>query len=264
MTKINFIGIILGIIISLTGCKHNSSNTLVIGTIAGPETQLAQVAAQVAWQRYGISLKIVEFNDYNLPNEALADDSLDANIYQHQAYLDAASAVHHYKFSVLGKTFIYPTGIYSIKFQKLAQLPLHAIVAIPNDPSNELRALLLLQQANLIKLNNTKTASLHDIISNPKQLRLKSLDAAQLSRVLSDVDAAIINTNFAITAGLNPLRDTLLLENKDSPYANLIVIREDSTKKAQLALVVKAFNSKEVAIKARELFGEHAISAWPE
>lgn len=253
---------IFTLVLALTACSKPSPNTLVVGTISGPETELVEVAQKVASEQYGLTVQIVEFNDYNLPNEALQDGSLDANVYQHLPYLQAASKVHGYNLEAIGKTFVYPTGIYSSKIKSLKQLPKHALIAVPNDPSNETRALLLLQKAGLIKLNNNHLASVQDISSNPKQLRFKELDAAQLPRILADVDAAVINTTFAIPAGLRPSRDALFVEGKDSPYANLIVIRRNSTKKDQLALFVKAINSDEVKNKAQALFGDAAIVAW--
>lgn len=246
----------------LLGCGKRDPNTLVVGTIAGPETELVDVAQTVALKRYGLTVKVVEFSDYNLPNEALRDGTLDANIYQHQPYLIAASKAHGYDFDVIGKTFVYPAGLYSTKIKSLQALPHHALIALPNDPSNEARALLLLQKAGLVTLKSTQNTTLRDIASNPKQLRFKELDAAQLPRILADVDAAVINTTFAIPAGLSPTRDALFIEQKDSPYANLIVVRHNSDNKARLALLVKALNSKEVENKANELFGDAAIVAW--
>lgn len=253
---------VLALSLTLLGCGKKDPNTLVVGTIAGPETELVDVAQKVALDNYGLTIKIVEFSDYNLPNEALMDGTLDANIYQHLPYLEAASKAHGYHFDVIGKTFVYPTGLYSAKIKSLKALPDQALIALPNDPSNEARALLLLQKAGLITLKSTQNSTIRDVAGNPKKLRFKELDAAQLPRVLADVDAAVINTTFAIPAGLSPSRDALFIENKDSPYANLIVIRQDSDKKAQLALLVKALNSKEVKDKAHQLFGDAAIVAW--
>ncbi|ASQ46756.1 MetQ/NlpA family ABC transporter substrate-binding protein [Legionella clemsonensis] len=250
------------LVVSLVACNKPSPNTLNIGTIAGPETELVEVAKDVAMKDYGLEVKIVEFNDYNLPNEALDDGSLDANVYQHLPYLQAAMKAHGYNLEVIGKTFIYPAGLYSNKVKSLKQLRDRAIIAIPNDPSNEARALLLLQKAGLITLKNSNTATTADIATNPKHFVIKELDAAQLPRVLNDVDAAVINTTFAIPAGLSPARDAIYKEGKDSPYANLIVIRQNSIKKPQLEKFVKAMNSPAVAAKAKELFGDGAIPAW--
>jgi len=250
------------LLLTLLGCSKPSPNTLTIGTISGPETALVEVAQNVALDRYGLTVKIIEFNDYNLPNEALQDGSLDANVYQHLPYLQASIKAHGYDIESIGKTFVYPTGLYSAKIKSIKNLPDNALIALPNDPSNEARALLLLQKAGLLTLKTKQNATIQDIANNPKKLRFKELDAAQLPRILADVDAAVINTTFAIPAGLRPSRDALIVEGKDSPYANLIVIRSDSTKKAQLALLVKALNSPEVKEKAQALFGDAAIPAW--
>jgi len=246
----------------LAGCSKPSPNTLTIGTIAGPETELMETAKQVAEEKYGLTIKIVEFNDYNLPNEALQDGSLDADVYQHLPYLKAAIRAHGYDLQAIGRTFVYPMGLYSKKLKSLKQLRDGATIALPNDPSNETRALLLLQKAGLITLKTPSTGVLQDIQKNPKHLKFKEMDAAQLPRVLPDVDAAIINTSFALPAGLSPSKDALISEGKDSPYANIIVIRRDTQKRSQLQLFVKALNSKEVAQKAKELFGDAAIPAW--
>lgn len=245
----------------LTACG-TPPNIIKVGTIAGPEAELVEVAQKLAQKQYGLQIKIIEFSDYNLPNEALQDGSLDANVYQHLPYLQAASKARGYDLEVLGKTFVYPTGFYSKKIKSLTDLADHALIAIPNDPSNEARALALLSKAGLITLKDAQSASLSEIISNPKRLRFKELDAAQLPRILEDVDGAVINTTFAIPAGLNPIRDALFREDKDSPYANLIVVRRNNPKMDQLKQLVKALNSPEVEAKAQELFGEAAIAAW--
>lgn len=249
------------LILSLVACNKPSPNTLVIGTIAGPETELIETAKNVA-EHDGLTIKIVEFNDYNLPNEALQDGSLDANVYQHLPYLKAAMLAHGYELQALGRTFVYPVGIYSKKHKELNNIPEHGIIAVPNDPSNEMRAFLLLEKAGLITLKNATNKGMPEIDTNPKQLQFKELDAAQLPRVLPDVDAAVINTTFALPAGLSPAKNALFSEGKDSPYANVIVIKRDTNKRAQLELFVKALNSNEVQQKAKELFGDAAIPAW--
>lgn len=247
--------------ICLIACNKPSSNTLVVGTIAGPETDLVEVARDLL-KKDGITVKIIQFNDYNLPNEALQDGSLDANVYQHLPYLNEAMEAHHYDLTAIGKTFVYPTAIYSNRFKSLDQLPENATIAIPNDPSNEVRALLLLRKAGLIELTKDNVSTLAGISKNPKHINFIELDAAQLPRVLSDVDAAVINTTFAIPAGLDPTKDSLFSEDKNSPYANLIVVKDSNKKQAQLDLFVKAMNSEEVKAKAQELFGDAAIPAW--
>ncbi len=250
------------LIFSLFACSKPSPNTLVIGTIAGPETELIETAKEVAEKEYGLTIKIVEFNDYNLPNEALQDGSLDANVYQHLPYLKAAILAHGYDLQAIGRTFVYPMGIYSQKYKSLNDIPDNSVIAVPNDPSNEMRAFLLLEEAHLVTLKDATNTGLPSIDSNPKKLQFKEMDAAQLPRVLPDVAAAVINTTFALPAGLNPSHDALITENKDSPYANIIVIRKDTQKRPQLELFVKALNSEQVKAKAKKLFGDAAIPAW--
>lgn len=252
----------LVLLFSLVACNKPSPNTLTIGAIAGPETELIETAKEVAKNKYGLDIKIVTFNDYNLPNEALQDGSLDANVYQHLPYLKAAIKAHHYTLEAIGRTFVYPVGIYSKKFKTLSELPENAVIAVPNDPSNEMRSLQLLEKAHLITLKTASNTGLQDIVTNPHHLQFKEMDAAQLPRVLPDVDAAVINTTFALPAGLTPAHDALFTEDKDSPYANIIVIRSDSPKKEKLELFVKALNSDEVKEKAKMLFGDSAIPAW--
>ena len=169
---------------------------------------------------------------------------------------------HGYKLKAIGKTFLYPAGIYSKKHKSLRDIPKNSLIAIPNDPSNESRALLLLEKASLVNFKKNSERSIQTITSNPKKIRFRELDAAQLTRVLPDVDAAVINTNYAIPAGLNPENDAIFLENKNSPYANVIAVKLGNKKSKNLALLVESLNSPEVKAKAKELFGDSAIPAW--
>lgn len=241
----------------------DNKNTIKVGTIAGPETELMQVAKKVAQDKYGLNVEIVEFTDYVQPNAALNDGSIDANMFQHQPYLDQQIKDRHYKLIPLAKTFVYPMGIYSSKVKTLQDVPDYAIVAIPNDPSNEDRALLLLQKAGLIQLKKSanQNATPVDIQSNPKHLVFKELDAAQIPRSLQDVTLAAINTNYAVVAGLTT-KDALFHEDKDSPYMNLIVIREDEKNDPRLKELVLAFQSPEVKEAAKKIFNDQAIAAW--
>lgn len=249
----------------LSACQTKSKDhALRVGTIAGPETKLMEVAQQIAQQKYGLTIKIIEFTDYIEPNTALNDGSIDANMFQHQPYLDQQIQDKHYQLMAIGKTFVYPMGIYALKTKQLRDIPLKSIVAIPNDPSNEGRALLLLQKAGLITVK--KSAGLYatpaDIESNPKQLNFKELDAAQLARSLPDVGLAVINTNYAIPAGLSPTQDAIFLEDKSSPYANVIVIRKDHLHDPRMQQLVDAFQSDAVLQAAKDLFNNQAIPAW--
>ncbi|HVV68308.1 MAG TPA: MetQ/NlpA family ABC transporter substrate-binding protein [Gammaproteobacteria bacterium] len=251
----------------VSACSQKSSadgNTIKVGTIAGPETQLMEVAKQVAAKDYNLDIEIVPFTDYNMPNEALADGSIDANMFQHKPYLDAAIKAKGYKIVPVGKTFVYPMGVYSKKIHEISALPDGATVAIPNDPSNEARALLILQKANLITLKNSDNpnATVADIASNPKKLKFREIDAAQLPRVLPDVALAVINTNYAMIAGLLPSRDALIVESADSPYANLIVVRQGSENDPRVQHLVDALHSDAVKKEAKALFKDQAVPAW--
>lgn len=255
------------ITLSLHACsqKQRSANEIYIGTIAGPESDLVKIAQQVAKQKYDLNIKVIEFEDYNTPNTALAEGSIDANMFQHQRYLDFVVAHKKLAIQSIGKTFIYPMGGYSKKYSTIGQLPEKATIAIPNDPSNSERALKLLAEANLISLKASgqeQTIGLKNITANPKQFAFKELDAAQLPRVLDDVDLAIINTNYAIPAGLKPKRDALIIESNKSPYANIVAVRTKEVDELKYQQLMNALNSPEVLDKANTLFEGQVIPAW--
>ena len=262
MKQLTYIFLILSII-TLAAC-HRNDHTFKVGTISGPETELMEVAKQVAKDKYNLDVTVIEFSDYLQPNAALNDGSLDANMFQHQPYLDQQIKDYHYSLVTAGKTFVYPMGIYSKRITSLAEIKDNSLVAIPNDPSNEGRALLLLEKAKLISLNPKARlfATPKDIIQNPKHLQFKELDAAQTARSLPDVDLAIINTNYAIPAGLSPTKDALFLEDKNSPYANIIVVRQNEINDPRVKQLVAAFQSDDVLHKANTLFNGQAIPAW--
>lgn len=248
----------------LTACGSGDKKILKVGTISGPDTQLMEVAKQVAKKKYNLDIDIVEFTDYIQPNSALNDGNIDANMFQHQAFLNQQIKDRHFKLIVVGKTFVYPMGIYSQKIKNLQHLQQSAIVGIPNDPSNEGRALLLLQKAGLIKLSESAGAyaTPSNIVDNPKRLNFKELDAAQLARSLPDVDIAIINTNYAIPAGLSPKKDAIFHEGNDSLYANIIVVRENEAQDPRIKQLVAAIQSEEVVAAAKKIFNDQAIPAW--
>ncbi len=250
--------------VCLPAChSEKDPNQIRIGTISGPETQLMQTVKNVALHQYGLQLKIMKFSDYSLPNMALNDGSLDVNMFQHQLFLAEEIKNRHYNLVSIAKLFIYPMGIYSQKIQHLNELKQNAIIAIPNDPSNEARALLLLQEAKLIKLSlNSKLATPQDIIFNPKHLQIKELDAAQLTRVLPDVDCAVINTNYAVLANLYPQQNALFAEDKNSIYANLLVIKVKDKNNPKFKKLIKVLHSPEVLRAAQTLFHGQAIPAW--
>ncbi|MDW3688707.1 MetQ/NlpA family ABC transporter substrate-binding protein [Cupriavidus sp. CV2] len=238
----------LGIVAS--GATMAQEQTLRVGTVSGPDAQVWQVVQKAA-KRQGLNIKVVEFNDYVQPNAALDAGDLDANSFQHQPYLDSQVKQRGYKMVSVGYTYISPLGIYSQKLKSPKDLPQGAKVAVPNDPSNENRALLLLAAQGVIKLKsgvgtNGVNATPLDVSDNPKKLKLVELDAAQLARSLPDVAAAVINTNYALAAGLQPTRNTIALEDIHSPYANIIAVRTQDKDKPWVKKLVAAYQSEEV------------------
>ncbi|MGI6543101.1 MAG: MetQ/NlpA family ABC transporter substrate-binding protein [Limnochordia bacterium] len=198
--------------------------------------------------KQGITLQVVEFTDYVLPNLALADKDLDANFFQHIPYLETFTADRRLNLIWVAKIHIEPMGAYSRRVKSLAELKNNAVVAIPNDPTNGGRALLLLEKAGLLKLRAGVglKATVFDIVDNPKRLRISELEAAQLPRVLPDVDLAIINTNYALEANLVPSRDALIIEGGESPYANVLVVRPESKDNPAIKALINALQAPEV------------------
>jgi D-methionine transport system substrate-binding protein len=218
-----------------------------VGVTAGPHAQIFEQVKKIA-EKDGLKIQIVEFSDYVQPNAALAAGDLDANSYQHKPYLDQQIKDRGYKLVSVGYTVNFPIGLYSKKVKSLTDLKEGAKFGIPNDPTNGGRVLLVLQDKGLIKLRpeaGLKATPL-DVIDNPKKLKFVELDAAQLARSLDDLDAAAINTNFALSAGLNPAKDAIAQESAKSPYVNVIVVREQDKDKAWVAKLVKAYHSEEI------------------
>ncbi|MBC5782645.1 MetQ/NlpA family ABC transporter substrate-binding protein [Ramlibacter sp. USB13] len=218
-----------------------------IGVTAGPHAQIFDMVKKVA-ERDGLKLQVVEFSDYVQPNAALAAGDLDANSYQHKPYLDQQVKDRGYKFTSVGYTVNFPIGVYSKKVKNLKDLKEGARFGIPNDPTNGGRVLLVLQDQGLIKLKagaGLKATPL-DVVENPKKIKFVELDAAQLPRSLDDLDAAGINTNYALPAGLHPGKDSIAQESAKSPYVNIIAVREQDKDKAWVAKLVKAYQSEEV------------------
>ncbi|HEM7808061.1 MetQ/NlpA family ABC transporter substrate-binding protein [Burkholderia multivorans] len=239
------------------------AETIKVGVTGGPHAQIMEVVKKVA-AKSGLDVRIVEFADYVQPNAALAAGDLDANSYQHDPYLQAQVKDRGYKLIKVADTVTFPMGIYSKRVKSLAELKPGARVAIPNDPTNGGRALLLLQKQGVLKLRadaGLKATPL-DIVDNPRKLKIVELDAAQIPRSLGDVDAAAINTNYAMEAGLKPKQDAIAIEGPNGPYANLIAIREADRNKPWVAKLVAAYHSPEVKQFIDGKFGGAVIAAW--
>ena len=246
-----------------TSPKHTHS--IRVGIAAGAMEDIMKAAQVEAKKAYHLQLVPVVFNDYTLPNIAVNDGKIEANIFQHLPYLQAQMADRGFKLAPIGRTFIYPMGFYSKKITQLSQLKEGAVVALPNDPSNQARALLVLQQAGLILLNPsvpTAKVSVRDIISNPKGLRLVTLDAGQLAHALSDADLVAINNDFLSPVGLT-LQDALLKEGKDSPYANIIVVSAKNQNAPWAKKLVNVMHSKAVIQATNKAYPKGgAVRAW--
>ena len=236
----------LALAASLPAAALAQDKPLKIGVTAGPHAQIFEQVKKIA-EKDGLKIQVVEFSDYIQPNAALAAGDLDANSYQHKPFLDQQVKDRGYKIVNVGYTVNFPIGLYSKKVKSLAELKEGARFGIPNDPTNGGRVLLVLQDKGLIKLKpeaGLKATPL-DVIENPKKLKFVELDAAQLPRSLDDLDASAVNTNYALSAGLNP-KDAIAQEAAKSPYVNLLAVREQDKDKPWVAKLVKAYHSEEV------------------
>ena len=240
-----------------------AQDTIKIAVTAGPHAQIAEVAKKVA-ERDGLKLQIVEFNDYIQPNAALDAGDVQANSYQHLPFLQSQIQARGYRISAVGNTVTFPMGFYSKKYKSLADLPPGAKVGIQNDPSNSGRALALLQKYGVIKLKPSAgiSATVQDVVENPKKLQIVQIEAAQLPRSLDDLDASAINTNYAVQARLVPTRDAIAIEDPKNPYANLLAVRTEDKDKPWVAKLVKAFQSPEVKQLVESTFSGSMVPAF--
>lgn len=235
-----------------TGCG-NSANSKVI-TIGASVTPHAEILEQIAeaLAAEGYTLKIVEFNDYVQPNEAVESGELDANYFQHITYMNNFNLEHGTHLINVAEVHYEPFGIYPGKTKLLADLPEGGTIAIPNDGTNESRALLLLEANGIIKLEEGIgiNATVLEIVENPKNIQILEIDAAQLARSLEDVDFAVINGNYAIQAGLNVGKDAVAVESGDSEsvalYVNIIAVKEGNEDLDKIKALVKAIQSDAV------------------
>lgn len=228
-----------------TGGDTNKPVNIKIGASPVPHTEMLEEIKPDLKEK-GITLEIVEFNDYVQPNIALNDKELDANFFQHEPYLKDFIKEHkEMKLVNAAGVHVEPMGAYSKKIKTVDELTDGAQISIPNDPTNGGRALLLLNKQGLIKLKEgvAETATVQDIVENPKNLVIREVEAAQLPRTLDDVELSIINTNFAMNADLNPVKDALFMEDKTSPYVNIVAVREGDENRAEIKELINALHS---------------------
>lgn len=234
-----------------------------VGVSVGEHAEIMEQVVPIAKEK-GLNIELVEFTDYVMPNQALADGDLNANIFQHKPYLDNQIKDRGFDLTSIGLTFTTPMGAYSSKLKSLDELPEGGKVAIPNDPTNGGRALLLLADKGVIKLKEDVglTPTPLDIVENPKKLEFLELDAAQLPRSLDDADVAIINTNYAIEAKLDPSKDAIAIENAEGPYANLIVVKTADKDAAWAKELVEAYHDPKIKTFIEEKYKGAVIPAF--
>lgn len=239
---------LLALSLALAACGVANAGVLKVGATPVPHAEILE-HIQPALHEKGVELQLTEFNDYVQPNIAVSDGELDVNFFQHKPYLDVFVKDHGSDLISVAGVHVEPMGIYAQSLKSLNDIKEGATVAIPNDPTNGGRALLLLAKAGLISVEDPEdvTVTVLDIAQNPKNLKFQELEAAQLPRALGDVDFAVINTNYAIPAGLNPLKDALFIEDADSPYANILVANSKSAQNPDLQILIDEITSPETA-----------------
>lgn len=255
----------LGLAASLALCAPalaQQNQVIRIGVSPGPHAEILEKVKPLA-ARKGLDLKIIEFSDYVVPNQALAAGELEANSFQNQPYLDNQVKDRGFKLVSVGLTVNFPLGIYSARYKSWAEVPDGATVAIQNDPTNGGRSLLLLQDKGVIKLKDGVgfKPSVADITSNPKKLKIIEIEAAQTPRSLPDVAAAAINTNYAVDAKIEPT-SAILREDPKGPYVNLIAVRETDKDKPWVKALLEAYHSPEIKAFVAERFKGSVLAGW--
>ncbi|WP_120177881.1 MetQ/NlpA family ABC transporter substrate-binding protein [Sutterella megalosphaeroides] len=262
-----------GFALTLAGCGEKApaeapkaadgAATLSIGVSPVPHADIIRFV-EPALKAQGVNLKIVEFSDYVQPNLSLNDKELDANFFQHKPYLDDFSAQRGLKLASLVAVHIEPMGVYSKSVKAVAETPEGAKVAIPNDPTNGGRALKVLETAGLIKLKDGAgvLATVADVAENPKNLKFVEIEAAQLPRSLDDVALAVINSNFALGANLNPVKDAIAIEAKDSPYANIVAVRAGDESRPEIQKLKAVLTTPDVKKFLEEKYQGAVVPAF--
>lgn len=265
--------ILAGAALTFSGCGNskNSQSTapaektsIIVGATAGPHAEVVEAAAKEA-EKKGLKVEIKEFSDYITPDQALADGSIDIAVYQHKPFLDNFNKQHGTDLIPVGDAILMRMGIYSNKYKDVKDIPSGGTVSIPNDPTNEGRGLQLLEQAGLIKLKEGvgMKATPADVVENPKNLKFKELEAAQLPRSLDDVDASAITMNFVMSAGLSPKEQGIFLESRDNPLAVMIIaVRNKDKDQPAYKKFIEAYQSDTVKKFITEKYKGTIEAAW--
>nr|WP_284507605.1 MetQ/NlpA family lipoprotein [Caballeronia sp. AZ7_KS35] len=243
-----------------------ANQTVRVGIMSGEDEDVWRTVAANAAKR-GITVKVTTFSDYTQPNEALAQHDLDANSFQHKPYLDAQIQARHYDIVPVGFTYVQPIGLYSRKVKSVDALPQNASIGVPNDPSNEGRALLLLQANGVIKLREKVglLPTARDIASNPKHVQIKELDAGIVGRAIGDVDAAVVNTDWAIKAGIQIPQERIAQEKvTNNPYRNFIAVNAKDAQAPWVKALVESYQQANVASSILSVYHGATLPAWED
>ncbi len=257
----------LVVLVVLAGCGSDTSalseDEVTVGVTAGPHEQILEKVKELAAEE-GLTVNIEVFTEYVIPNTALDEGELDLNSYQHQPFLDNAKSDRGYELEAVATTVNFPMGIYSTAISDVSELEEGDSVALPNDPTNGARALILFEAAGLITLKDGAgtEAMVIDIEDNPLNLEFIELEASQIPRQLEEVDAAAINTNFAIEHGFVPTEDSIYIEPSDSPWVNLIVAREENIDDPVVETFINIYQSDEVKQFIEETFEGSVVASW--
>lgn len=261
------LGLLLAIGVTASACGAKAADPVAtttkikVGATPVPHAEILEAAKPLLLAK-GFELEIVEFTDYVLPNKALSDKTIDANFFQHVPYLEEMNSMENLGLTYTVKVHIEPLGFYSETLTDFDSLTDGAKVAIPNDATNGARALKLLADNGLITIADGDLVTVLDITSNPKNIQFEELDAAAIPRVLADVDGAVINTNYAIEADLNPMEDALVIESSDSPYANILAVREDNKDDAAIKALGEVLNSQEIKTFIEDTYKGSIVPAF--
>lgn len=260
MQKILKFALALGLL-AFVGCGETADKKIVVGATPVPHGEILEfIKADLA--NDGFELVIKEFNDYVQPNLATDSGEIDANFFQHIPYLDEFNKNKGTKLVRVAGIHLEPMGVYSRKHSSFATLSDGASIAVPNDPTNESRALDIIAKTGVVTFNENALKTPLDITSNPKNLVFKELEAAQMPRALEDTDFAVINANFAMAAGLNPTADSLVIEDKSSPYVNVLVVKAGNESTAKTKALIKALQSEKVKNFISEKYQGAVIPAF--
>ncbi|EAJ0468474.1 MetQ/NlpA family ABC transporter substrate-binding protein [Campylobacter upsaliensis] len=251
------------LLVSLVGftLNLNATEKIVVAATPVPHAEILNQAKEDL-EKEGYTLEVKEFTDYVLPNLATDNGEVDANFFQHTPYLEEFNKSKGTKLVKVANIHIEPMAVYSKKYKNFNELKDGAKIAVPNDPTNESRALDIIAKTGLVSFNDKALKTPIDITQNPKNIKFIELKAAQLPRALSDVDVAVINSNYALLANLNPVKDSIFIEDKDSPYANILVVKEGKEQDPKIKALTKALQSEKIKKFIEEKYNGAVIPAF--